>query len=260
MCQKLRKLVFHTLVPAVLAALLLPIMAFAQVQSCSVSIPVEVKVTGSRIPADIPYRLVMKAITPEAPMPQSEELVLVNGGQSEFGPMVYTQTGDYQYEIYQNSEPRDRFTYDERIYRVTVRITNGENGELESQVWATDEASEEEKTESIVFTNNYKRPGGGGGGGDSGGGSDPDPDPDPGTDPNPGPGGPGTEVPKGDGLTEIGDNETPLGGLTLISEEGVPLGGLPKTGDTTILSFWILLAVLSGSGLVGLAFIRRRMD
>ncbi len=244
MCQKLRKLVFHTLVPAVLAALLLPIMAFAQVQSCSVSIPVEVKVTGSRIPADIPYRLLMKAITPEAPMPQSEELVLVNGGQSEFGPMVYTQTGDYQYEIYQNSEPRDRFTYDERIYRVTVRITNGENGELESQVWATDEASEEEKTESIVFTNNYKRPGGGGGGG----GSDPDP------------GGPGTEVPKGDGLTEIGDNETPLGGLTLISEEGVPLGGLPKTGDTTILSFWILLAVLSGSGLVGLAFIRRRMD
>lgn len=244
MCQKLRKLVFHTLVPAVLAALLLPIMAFAQVQSCSVSIPVEVKVTGSRIPADIPYRLLMKAITPEAPMPQSEELVLVNGGQSEFGPMVYTQTGDYQYEIYQNSEPRDRFTYDERIYRVTVRITNGENGELESQVWATDEASEEEKTESIVFTNNYKRPGGGGGGG----GSDSDP------------GGPGTEVPKGDGLTEIGDNETPLGGLTLISEEGVPLGGLPKTGDTTILSFWILLAVLSGSGLVGLAFIRRRMD
>lgn len=244
MCQKLRKLVFHTLVPAVLAALLLPIMAFAQVQSCSVSIPVEVKVTGSRIPADIPYRLLMKAITPEAPMPQSEELVLVNGGQSEFEPLVYTQTGDYQYEIYQNSEPRDRFTYDERIYRVTVRITNGENGELESQVWATDEASEEEKTESIVFTNNYKRPGGGGGGG----GSDPDP------------GGPGTEVPKGDGLTEIGDNETPLGGLTLISEEGVPLGGLPKTGDTTILSFWILLAVLSGSGLVGLAFIRRRMD
>lgn len=242
MCQKLRKLVFHTLVPAVLAALLLPIMAFAQVQSCSVSIPVEVKVTGSRIPADIPYRLLMKAITPEAPMPQSEELFLVNGGQSEFEPMVYTQTGDYQYEIYQNSEPRDRFTYDERIYRVTVRITNGENGELESQVWATDEASEEEKTESIVFTNNYKRPGGGGGG------SDPDP------------GGPGTEVPKGDGLTEIGDNETPLGGLTLISEEGVPLGGLPKTGDTTILSFWILLAVLSGSGLVGLAFIRRRMD
>lgn len=243
MCQKLRKLVFHTLVPAVLAALLLPIMAFAQVQSCSVSIPVEVKVTGSRIPADIPYRLLMKAITPEAPMPQSEELFLVNGGQSEFEPMVYTQTGDYQYEIYQNSEPRDRFTYDERIYRVTVRITNGENGELESQVWATDEASEEEKTESIVFTNNYKRPGGGGGG------SDPDP------------GGPGTEVPKGDGLTEIGDNETPLGGLTLISEEGVPLGlDFLKTGDTTILSFWILLAVLSGSGLVGLAFIRRRMD
>lgn len=258
MCQKLRNLVFHTLVPAVLAALLLPIMAFAKVSSCSVSIPVEIKVTGSRIPADVPYRLVLKAVTPEAPMPQSEELVVINEGKSEFGPMVYTQTGDYQYQVYQNSEPRDRFTYDKRIYRVTVRITNGENGELEAQVWASDEAAGDEKTDSIVFTNNYRRPGGGGG--DSGGGSDSDPDPNPGTNPNPGPGGSGTEVPRGDGLTVIGDNETPLGGFTLIPEEGVPLGGLPKTGDTTMLSFWILLAVLSGSGLAALAFIRKRME
>lgn len=256
MYQKLRTLVFHTLVPAVLAVLLLPIMAFAQVNSCSVSIPVEVKVTGSRIPADIPYRFEMKAITPEAPMPQSEELVVINGGKSEFGPMVYTETGDYQYQIYQNSEPRDRFTYDERIYRVTVRITNGENGELEAQVWASDEDAGDEKTDSIVFTNNYRRPGGGGGGGDS----DPDPDPSPNPNPNPGPGGSGTETPGGDGLTEIGDNETPLGGLTLISEEGVPLVGLPKTGDTTMLSFWIILAVLSGSGLAGLIVLRKRMD
>lgn len=47
----------------------LPIMAFAQVSSCSVSIPVEIKVTGSRIPADVPYRLVLKAVTPEARCP-----------------------------------------------------------------------------------------------------------------------------------------------------------------------------------------------
>lgn len=52
-------------------------------------------------------------------MPQSEELIVVNGGRSEFGPMVYTQTGDYQYQIYQNSDPRDRFTYDKRVYKVT---------------------------------------------------------------------------------------------------------------------------------------------
>ena len=137
-------------------------------------------------------------------------------------------------------------------------VTNGENGELETQVWASDEAAGDEKTESIVFTNNYRRPGGGGGGGDSD--PDPDPDPSPNPNPNPGPGGPGTEPSGGDGLTEISDNETPLGGLTQIFEEEVPLGGLPKTGDTTMLSFWILLAVLSGCGLAALAFIRKRMD
>ena len=100
-----------------------------------------------------------------------------------------------------------------------------------------------------MFTNSYRRPGGGGGGGDS----DPDPDPSPNPNPNPGPGGPGTEPSGGDGLTEISDNETPLGGLTQIFEEEVPLGGLRKLAIRQCFSFWILLAVLSGCGLAALA-------
>lgn len=251
MYQKLRTLVFHTLVPAVLAVLLLPIMAFAQEISCTASIPVEITVSGSRIPSDVPYKLKLEAVTSNAPMPSSAELVLVNGGKSSFGPITYTAPGKYEYRIYQNSEPQNRFTYDKRVYRVAVRVLNDDKGGLLTQIWAADEeTSGEEKVESILFANSYSRPGGGGGGG-GGSSSDGDPDPVP---------GPGPEGGKGDGLIEIGDNETPLGGLTQIFDEGVPLGGLPKTGDTTMLSFWILMAVLSGCGIIALAVFRKRMD
>lgn len=251
MYQRLRNLVFHTLVPAVLAVLLLPIAAFAQEISCTASIPVEVTVSGSRIPSDVPYKLKLEAVTSNAPMPSSAELVLVNGGKSSFGPITYTVPGNYEYRIYQNSEPQNRFTYDKRVYQVTVQVLNDDNGGLFTQIWAADEeASGEEKTQNILFANSYSRPGGGGGGGggsSSGGGSDPTPDPGPGNA-------------KGDGLIEIGDNETPLGGLTQIFDEGVPLAGLPKTGDTTMLSFWILMAVLSGCGMAALMVFRKRMD
>jgi len=39
MYQRIRNLLFHTLVPAVLAVLILPMAAFAQEASCTVSIP-----------------------------------------------------------------------------------------------------------------------------------------------------------------------------------------------------------------------------
>ena len=52
MYKKIKSLLFHTLVPAVLGALMLPMTAFAQEDTISVSVPVEVQVSGSRIPSD----------------------------------------------------------------------------------------------------------------------------------------------------------------------------------------------------------------
>lgn len=245
MYQKIRNLVFHTLIPAVLAALMLPTLAFAQESSCSVQIPVEIQTAGDRYSGNVTYKLRIEPITQGAPMPANPELVMVNGGSGAFEPMVYTVPADYRYRIYQTSEAQNRFTYDKTVYIVTVRVLNDGTGGLTAQIWAANEASGETKAEGIRFVNSYDRPGGGGGGGSDGGGG-------------------GTPSGGGDGLTEINEEGTPLapggGILDMIPDELVPTAMLPKTGDTTNLMLWIVLALLSGGGLAALILLRKRED
>ena len=238
MCQKIRKLLFHTLIPAVLAVMLLPMTAFADNYSCTVSIPVEVQVSGSSIPSDVTYKVVMEAVTPNAPMPEAAELTVKKDEKVQFGPITYTVPNDYQYKIYQNSEKKDRFTYDAAAYTVTVRVVNGENGTLKAEVWALESDSATEKTSGISFKNSYTKPadnsssGGGSHGGGGGGGSK-----------------------GGDGLSTITDTTPPL---AEILPEDLPLAVLPKTGDTTNLALWMILMAISACGLAVSAIARKR--
>lgn len=236
MCQKIKNLLFHTLIPAVLAVMLLPMTAFAGGSSCSVTIPVEVQVSGSNVPSDVSYKLVMEALTPGAPMPAATEVTVKKDEATAFGPMEFTVPEDYQYKVSQQYEAKDNFTFDDKVYTVTVRILNGENGALVSEVWATPGSDGEKKSANIVFGNSYEEPqkplGGGGSTGGGGGGKK-----------------------RGDGLTTITDGETPL--TSLLPEE-IPLAGLPKTGDATNLALWMLLMAVSGCGLGLSLFFRKR--
>lgn len=260
-CKKMKNLLFHALVPAVLAVMMVPTPAYAD-ELCTVSIPVTVEVTGTRVPEDQQYKLRLEGVTPQAPMPETTELTMTGAGQVSFGPIVYEVPGDYQYEIRQDSEAAEYFVYDESVYRLTVRVLRNEEEQLSSLILAYNEAAgESQKVDGLTFTNQYTRTsgggsgggGGGGGGGTGGGGS--------------GSGGPGVE---GDGLTEIGDETTPLaagfpGAISemipeTILDAMVPLAVLPQTGDTTSLGLWILLMILSGCGLTGLLAMRKRME
>lgn len=252
-CKKIRNLLFHALVPAVLAVLMVPAIAYAE-EPCRVSIPVEVTVTGNRIPQDQQYKLELKGETPQTPMPELSELTMTGAGMAAFGDIVYDVPGDYHYEIRQNSEAADYFVYDQSVYRITVRIIRNAEGQLTSLILAYNEAAgETQKVDDLTFANQYTRSGGGGGGGGgsgSGGGGTSG-------------GGPGVA---GDGLTEIGEDVTPLAaGFPGISEmipetildAVVPLAMLPQTGDTTSLGLWILLLMISGCGLAGLMVMRK---
>lgn len=245
MYQKIRKLLFRTLVPAVLAAMMIPMTAFGQGKSCTVTIPAEIQVTGSSVPTDVEYKLVMERVTENAPLPEVTEVTRTGAGQVSFGPITYTSPDDYHYRIFQKSETQDRFTYDTTVYLLTVRVTNSAaaEGGLAYQVWLANEADETVKADDLLFTNSYSRPyspGGSSGGDDGGGGS--------------------TPRVVADGLTEIADDPTPQSAwpeLVEIANDLVPLG-LPQTGDTTMLGLWGVLAALSGGGLILLLAIRRR--
>lgn len=239
MCQKIRKLLFHTLIPAVLAVMLLPMTAFADHYSCTASIPVEVQVSGSSIPSDVTYKVAMEAVTPDAPMPAETVITVKKDEKTSFGPITYTVPNDYQYKIYQSSEEQDRFTYDKKEYTVTVRVVNGANGTLEAEIWALGNGQDEKKADEITFENSYSKPSGGGSSSSGGGGGN---------------GGGGGGSKGGDGLSTIIDDTPPLSEIIL---EDLPLAVLPKTGDTTNLALWMILMAISACGLALSAIARK---
>ena len=269
MYQRIRNLVFHALIPAVLAVFLLPQTASAAQEACTVSIPVEIQVTGDNVPAGQSYRLVLEGITPQAPVPETAELVVEGPGTAEFGEITYQVPGDYRYRIYQNSGTAENFTFDQTVYTLTVQVTLGEEGNLEAQLWAMSSNSGNEKVSRLVFANQYAA--GGGNGGDNGNGNGS------GTGGNGGGGGgrgdrdPGTGG--GPGGATIGDPDAPLANLENISDEDVPLatnpilqaiedvlvplGLLPKTGDGSV-SYTSLLTLLAVSGALIIFLVWRR--
>lgn len=160
MYQKMKNLLLHGLVFAALAVLMLSFPASAAEASCTVSIPVEVRLLGNRAPAGMEYEVVLEAVTAGAPMPEQASVIIKDGGQAVLGPITYTIPGDYQYRVRQKFEPRSNFTFDEGSYLVTVSVLNAQNGGLEA-IWTAARDDGDNKADGIVFTNRYTRPSGG---------------------------------------------------------------------------------------------------
>lgn len=152
--KKMRRVLLSLLFCTVL---LFSMQVCAKEYSCSVSIPVEVGVTGESIPQGKNYQVVLEAVSNGAPMPEKTTLSVQNGGKAEFGPIIYDIPADYQYRIYQKCEEEKGFSYDQSIYLVTVRVINDEKGGLKAEVWATKEGSNK-KMEKIKFENKYQIP------------------------------------------------------------------------------------------------------
>lgn len=257
MNAKMKKSLISTLILAVLSFAGV-FAAYAAEGSCTVSIPVEVQVTGSNVPSDAAYRFAMEAVTEGAPMPENAVITTGGSGVIEFGPIQYTQLRDYQYTIRQTTDPRDYFTLDTKVYRVTVRVVTDEAGNYSPVVMAADSQDPEAKPAGLIFLNTYAYTGGNGGEGSEGGNGGGD---DGGGGSGPRPGG-------GDGLTDIGDQTTPLANLTSgegepvlesILDELVPLADwLPQTGDSTMARTWAVLTAISAAMLLGLMVTKKR--
>lgn len=252
MYQNIRKFLFHTLIPAVLVVFMIPTMAFAGGASCTVNIPAGVKVTvgsgSEKLPDGVTYQLALEAVTSGAPMPAAAEITVKNGEKASFGPITYTKPEDYKYCVFQKFEKKDGFTFDNKVYYVTVQVLNDDHGGLEANIVACDTEKPDDNTPKaaeVAFANSYYKksssPGGGSSGGSgsgpSGGGSTT--------------GGPGVIA---DELTVVPELTVPLADLP------VPMGLLPKTGDTTNLALWMVLMAMSGSALVLLMLWKKRME
>lgn len=231
----------------------LPSAAFASSGPVWVSIPVQVQTTGN-VPSGMTYQIELARKTQGAPMPERAEgadrfVLTANTGETAvFERLAYSVPGDYEYQITQTTQDRSNFTLDRSVYRVTVHIFNGTDGEFESGLSVEKDGEDGQtkpgaKAEAILFANRYARSSGGGGhsGGGSSGGS--------------------SSSSSGGGSGSSSTAETAAGEPAqtfpdvLFPEPGAPLPGLltiPKTGDLTHEWFWAILAGISGAAGIGL--------
>lgn len=125
-------------------------------------IPVEqVFQTQNKIPANLnrSFSYQLRALDDVNPMPKGSEngvfeFSLNDSQKTTIGPIYYWHGGVYEYEISQIIEKRElNYTYDERVYHVSVYVKNKVDGTLGCQIVV--ENKKGEKTDSIIFQNGY---------------------------------------------------------------------------------------------------------
>lgn len=138
------------LLSLLLMLVLLPLRASAEDYSCTATIPVRVSLTG-----EIDTEFIIRISTEEeAPMPEEDALKIRGSGQAAFGAITYTEPGDYHYTVVQQEGEEPYLTYDDTVYRVTVRVTNADEGGLVPEIWAVKD-QQTEKTPELLFANLY---------------------------------------------------------------------------------------------------------
>lgn len=122
--------------------------------SCEVSIPVQTELTGTADQTkDMPeFTVLLRG--EEVPLPAASSLQISGMGSGVFGPITYTQPGDYEYQVYQQTENKEDIVCDKNVYDVTVRIVWDANNELVAEVWTSREG-EEQKQGQILFSNQW---------------------------------------------------------------------------------------------------------
>ena len=82
----------------------LPVKTEAAEKSGTLTIPVQVEVSGENIPGGKDYKVTLEAVTKNAPLPIETVKTRTGAGTITFGPITYGEVGTYQYRISQNAD------------------------------------------------------------------------------------------------------------------------------------------------------------
>lgn len=162
MNQAIRKLSGLLVLPVLLAALLLmPVRASAAEYACDAEIPVSVELNGDH---DEQFHITIEA-KDGAPKADQTELLIRGDETASFTGIHFTAPGDYEYEVKQTVGSTDYMTYDTKVYKVIVQVTNEQLDDgsytLDYTVYAwtpEEEGDQEAKIDGIRFLNTYAPP------------------------------------------------------------------------------------------------------
>lgn len=143
------------------AAMLLLVMLCAALgpvalaEAPSVTVDVSLTLSGTLPEPEEKYGFVIEAKDASFPMPKSSKMTITGAGKGSFGKIVYEKVGVYEYTIRQVAGKNESCTYDMRVYKMLVYVTNKEGGGLETTV-VLHVDGETDKPDNIVFANKYR--------------------------------------------------------------------------------------------------------
>lgn len=135
-------------------AMVLSLPVYAATESVELSIEVENIVEGDTPPSAEDFTFILEAVD-GAPMPESRTITISGAGTGYFLPITYTEPEPYHYILREVIGSTKGYTYDDRIYDVTVQVTTDEMGMLHASMYVCEQGSEW-KTETVKFVNQYK--------------------------------------------------------------------------------------------------------
>ena len=125
-------------------------------QPTELELPVKKTITGKQRPDNEKqtFRFTLKAVTPEAPMPEPNQdntatVEIIDEGTAKFGPITYSSEGTYEYTLQEETGTADGYTYDTGVRNIKV-VVEDNDGKLKA-AWTVDG----ETVTEAEFTNSY---------------------------------------------------------------------------------------------------------
>ncbi|MDO4549379.1 MAG: FctA domain-containing protein [Clostridia bacterium] len=139
-----------------IAIMALGVAGFARGEDAvTVRIPIENRIRGVSDGDDTPVFTFRISAVNAGPMPYSREVRISGAGNGKFGPIRFTQPGEYHYEIRELSGSAEGYIYDSTVYNVVVRVSVNASGALYAVVYMSADGSES-KVDSALFINRYR--------------------------------------------------------------------------------------------------------
>lgn len=135
----------------------------AEIPSAEINLVVEEKLSvadGSLKSDASKFVFYLEAQTPNAPMPAGAadgKFSFVTTGNERYDiKIMYTQTGQYTYKVYQKIQHNQGYTYDTKVYTVKVFVKTAEDGSFTTDIVVFTESGK--KSSAVSFHNFYTKP------------------------------------------------------------------------------------------------------
>lgn len=130
-------------------------------EPAKLSLPVTVKVTGTKPKTDEAYEIVLQADDKAFPMPEGSvngkyTMTITGAGTAKLPAIAFDHVGTFTYTIRQKAGTNKNGTYDDTVYSLSVTATNTADYASFELTVVLETKDSQEKLDDVVFTNKYK--------------------------------------------------------------------------------------------------------